>query len=164
VRTGLHTGEAEQRDGDYFGTAVNHAARVMTVAHGGQILCSRVTAELAGEAFPVRSLGEPRLRDLGAAEELFQVGGGVFPPLRSLDTVPTNLPVARTDLIGRSDEVAALSALVRGEELVTLTGVGAAPLGRRGEEPRSLHDAPDCRNMARSVTRPINVPHEHVHG
>jgi hypothetical protein len=44
--------------------------------------------------------------------------------LRSLDTVPTNLPVARTDLIGRSDEVAALSALVRGEQLVTLTGVG----------------------------------------
>jgi predicted ATPase/class 3 adenylate cyclase len=124
VRTGLHTGEAEQRDGDYFGTAVNRAARVMTVAHGGQILCSRVTAEVAGDAFPVRSLGEHRLRDLGAAEELFQVGDGVFPPLRSLDTVPTNLPVARTDLIGRSDEVAALSALVTGEQLVTLTGVG----------------------------------------
>ena len=95
VRTGLHTGEAEQRDGDYFGTAVNRAARVMTIAHGGQILCSRVTAELAGEAFPVRSLGEHRLRDLGAAEELFQVGDGVFPPLRSVDIVPTNLPLAR---------------------------------------------------------------------
>ena len=124
VRMGLHTGEAQQRDGDYFGTAVNRAARVMAVAHGGQILCSRVTFELAGGAFPVRSLGEHRLRDLSAPEELFQVGGGVFPPLRSVDVVPTNLPVVRTELIGRSDDVAALSELVSREQLVTLTGVG----------------------------------------
>src|SRR5262249_41454228 len=72
----------------------------------------------------LRSLGQHRLRDLGTAEELFQVGDGMFPPLRSLDTVPTNLPVARTDLIGRRDEMAALSELVRAEQLVTLTGVG----------------------------------------
>jgi predicted ATPase/class 3 adenylate cyclase len=124
VRMGLLTGEAQQRDGDFFGSAVNRAARVMAVAHGGQILCSRVTVDVAGGVFPVRSLGEHRLRDLGAPEELFQVGGGVFPPLQSVDVVPTNLPVVRTELIGRSDDVATLSELVRREQLVTLTGVG----------------------------------------
>jgi predicted ATPase len=124
VRIGMHTGEAEQRAGDYFGSAVNRAARVMAVAHGGQILCSRVTAELAGSAVGVRSLGSHRLRDLGAPEELYQVGEGEFPPLPSVDTVPTNLPTMRTELIGRIDDVEALSDLVRREHLVTLTGVG----------------------------------------
>ena len=124
VRMGLHTGETQERDGDYYGTAVNRAARVMAVAHGGQILCTRATVEVAGPAVPMRSLGEHRLRDLGAPEELFQVGDGVFPPLRSVDVVPTNLPTVRTELIGRSDDVRALSELIARERLVTLTGVG----------------------------------------
>ena len=102
----------QERDGDYFGPAVNRAARVMAVAHGGQIVCSRATVEVAGESFPVRSLGEHRLRDLGAPLELFQVGEGVFPPLRSVDVVPTNLPTVRTELIGRSDDVRTLAELV----------------------------------------------------
>ena len=59
-------------------------------------------------------LGEHRLRDLGAAERVFQVGGGVFPPLRSVDVVPTNLPTMRTELIGRSDDVAAAVAALVG--------------------------------------------------
>ena len=75
----IHTGETQERDGDYYGTAVNRAARVMAVAHGGQILCSRATVEVAGAEFPVRSLGEHRLRDLGAPQEIFQVGDGVVP-------------------------------------------------------------------------------------
>ena len=124
VRMGLHIGEAQQRDGDYFGPTVNRAARVMAVAHGGQILCSRATVDVVGEAFEVRSLGQHRLRDLGAAQELFQVGDGVFPPLRSVDVVPTNLPTVLTDLIGRSDDVERIAGLVETERLVTLTGVG----------------------------------------
>jgi predicted ATPase/class 3 adenylate cyclase len=124
VRMGIHTGETQERDGDYFGSAVNRAARVMAVGHGGQIVCSRAAIEVAGESFPVRSLGEHRLRDLGAPLELFQVGEGVFPPLRSVDVVPTNLPRVRTELIGRNDDVRALAALVARERLVTLTGVG----------------------------------------
>jgi class 3 adenylate cyclase len=123
VRIGLHTGEVEERGGDYFGPAVNRAARLMAVAHGGQTVCSQVTAGLVDRA-GLRSLGEHRLRDLGAAEQIFQVGGGVFPPLRSVDVVPTNLPTVRSELIGRSDDIAALSALVEQERLVTLTGVG----------------------------------------
>ena len=124
VRMGVHTGEASERDGNYFGTAVNRAARLMAVAHGGQVVCSQASAVLAGAAVSLRSLGEHRLRDLAAAEQIFQVGGDAFPPLRSVDAVPTNLPTVRTELIGRTDEVTELMELVERERLVTLTGVG----------------------------------------
>jgi predicted ATPase/class 3 adenylate cyclase len=124
VRMGVHTGEAAERDGDYFGPALNRAARLMAVAHGGQVVCSQSTAALVGADAKLQSLGEHRLRDLTAAESVFQVGDGVFPPLRSVDAVPTNLPTLRTELIGRSDEVDVLTRLVTAERLVTLTGVG----------------------------------------
>ena len=124
VRIGVHTGEASERGGDYFGPVVNRTARLMAVAHGGQVVCSRATAALSGGEVPMRSLGEHRLRDLAAAELVFQVGDGEFPALRSVDAVPTNLPVVRTELIGRTADVAALARLVERERLVTLTGVG----------------------------------------
>jgi predicted ATPase/class 3 adenylate cyclase len=124
VRMGVHTGEAVERDGDYFGPSVNRTARLRAIAHGGQVLCTRSTATLAGSELPLRSLGEHRLRDLLAAEQVWQVGDGVFPPLRSVDVVPTNLPTVRTELIGRGDDVLVLSELVMRERLVTLTGVG----------------------------------------
>ena len=86
VRMGLHTGEAEWRDGDYFGPVVNRAARLMAVGHGGQVLCSSATAELVGDAaMSLIDLGEHRLRDLDRPMHVFQVGGGSFPALRSLD-------------------------------------------------------------------------------
>jgi predicted ATPase/class 3 adenylate cyclase len=124
ARMGVHTGEATERDGNYFGQAVNRAARLMAVAHGGQTVCSHSSAGIAGADVPVWSLGEHRLRDLTAPQEIFQVGPGVFPPLRSVDAVPTNLPIVRTELLGRTDDVAALCQLVGRERLVTLTGVG----------------------------------------
>ena len=124
VRMGVHTGDAQHRDHDYFGPTVNRAARVAAVANGGQILCTRTSSDLAGDTFVLTSLGYHRLRDLGAADELFQVGGGAFPALRSVDAVPTNLPTVLTDLIGRSDDVARIASLVETERLVTLTGVG----------------------------------------
>ncbi len=124
VRMGLHTGEAAERDGDYFGTAVNRAARLMATAHGGQVVCSRSTRDVASGVVAVRSLGEHRLRDLAAAEQVYQVVDDVFPPLRSVDVVPTNLPTTRTELLGRSTEVATLAALSARERLITLTGVG----------------------------------------
>ena len=128
VRVGLHTGEAEFRDGDYFGPALNRAARLMSVAHGGQIVVSLATGELVRDRLPAGvtlvDLGEHRLRDMSRPERVFQVGEGAFPPLRSLDAVPTNLPTMRTELIGRSDEVAQLMELVERTRLVTLTGVG----------------------------------------
>lgn len=124
VRMGLHTGEASERDGDYFGPAVNRAGRLMSTAHGGQVVCSQSTASVVGDGFALQSLGEHRLRDLAAAETVFQVGHEDHPPLRSVDAVPTNLPTMRTELIGRSDEVAALSEVARRERIVTLTGTG----------------------------------------
>jgi class 3 adenylate cyclase len=76
VRMGLHTGEAEERDGDYLGTAVNRAARLMAVAHGGQVVCSAVTAGLVDTDVALIDLGEHRLRDLDRPMRVFQVGAG----------------------------------------------------------------------------------------
>jgi predicted ATPase len=123
VRMAMHTGEAEERDGDYFGTAVNRAARLMAVAHGGQLVCSSVTAALL-EGVELIDLGEHRLRDLTAPQRVFQVGTGVFPPLRSLDALPGNLPHAVSSFVGREDELSALAEAVRTDRLVTITGVG----------------------------------------
>jgi len=132
VRMGLHTGEAELREGDYFGTAVNRAARIMSVAHGGQIVCSQPTADLArdvlGDRVVVAHLGEYRLRDLTNLERIFQVAApGVvteFPPLRSLDTLPGNLPRQVTSFIGRADEMESIAGLLAEHRVVTITGVG----------------------------------------
>jgi class 3 adenylate cyclase len=99
VRMGLHIGSADERDGDYFGPAVNRAARIMAAGHGGQILLSAPIAALAVRADLV-DLGVHRLKDLAAAERLFQVGGRRFPPLATLDRRLHNLPVQRTELIG----------------------------------------------------------------
>ncbi len=127
VRVGVHTGEAVEREGDFFGPAVNRAARLMAVGHGGQILVSSATERLVS-GVELRDLGEHRLRDLSTPERVFQLcvpGVNVeFPPLRSVNAVPTNLPTVRTELIGRADDVTALSELVMRERLVTLTGVG----------------------------------------
>ena len=102
VRMGLHSGEAELRDGDYFGPAVNRAARVMAVAHAGQVLCSGATAGLVeDEPLPgveLLDLGEHRLRDIARPDRLFQVcAAGLpreFPPLATVDAAPGNLPPA----------------------------------------------------------------------
>jgi len=124
VRMGVHTGEAEEREGDYFGAAVNRAARLMAVGHGGQVLCSVATAEVAGGEFAVVDLGEHRLRDLDRPMHVFQVGGGSFPPLRSLDVLPGNLPSLASSFVGRHEELAAVAEELGAHRLVTLTGVG----------------------------------------
>ncbi len=124
VRMGLHTGEAELRDDDYFGTAVNRAARVMAVAHGGQVLCSQATAALVDAEVELVDLGEHRLRDLDRPVRVFQVGTGEFEALRSLDALPGNLPLLTTSFVGRDGELAAVAADLAAHRLVTLTGVG----------------------------------------
>jgi len=126
VRMGLHTGEAELRDGDYFGTAVNRCARLMAVAHGGQVVCSEVTAELVRDAQPTAlvDLGEHRLRDLDRPLRVFQVGEGRFPALRSLDAFPGNLPLQLSSFVGRERDLARVGAALADGRVVTLTGVG----------------------------------------
>jgi predicted ATPase len=127
VRMGLATGEAELRDGDYFGAVLNRAARVMAAGHGGQILVTDSTAGLLS-GVDLIDLGPRRLRDVPMPVGVFQVrAGGLreeFPPLRALDTTPGNLRSATTSLIGRESEVAEIEAAVKAHRLVTLTGVG----------------------------------------
>jgi predicted ATPase len=127
VRMGLATGEAELRDGDYFGAVLNRAARVMAAGHGGQILLAESTAGLLSGVDLV-DLGPRRLRDVPTPVGVFQVrASGLrtdFPALRALDTTPGNLRPATTSLIGRESEVTEIEAAVRSHRLVTLTGVG----------------------------------------
>jgi predicted ATPase len=127
VRMGIATGEAELRDGDYFGTVLNRAARVMAAGHGGQILVADSTAGLLSGVELV-DLGPRRLRDVPIPVGVFQVrSAGLraeFPSLRALDTTPGNLRPAATSLIGRESDVDAITTAVRSHRLVTLTGVG----------------------------------------
>jgi predicted ATPase/class 3 adenylate cyclase len=132
VRMGLHTGEAELRDGDYFGASLNRTGRIMAVGYGGQILLSDVTAGLVREALPaetsLKDMGEHRLKGLSNPEHLWQVVApglpGGFPALQSLSTLPNNLPLQLTSFIGREKERAEIKDLLHSARLVTLTGSG----------------------------------------
>ena len=129
VRMGIHSGPAEARDGDYYGTSVNRAARLMSVAHGGQIVVSLATEELLpdGEVELV-DLGEHVLRDLARPERMFQVAHADlrhdFPPLSSLDAFTGNLPLQVTSFVGRDDDVVRVVKLLDEGSMVTLTGTG----------------------------------------
>jgi predicted ATPase/class 3 adenylate cyclase/Tfp pilus assembly protein PilF len=134
VRMALHTGVVEERNGDYFGPPVNRVARLLSAAHGGQVLISAATHEMVRDRLPagaiLRDLGERRLKDLFRPERVFQLAASglpsAFPPLRTLDAYRNNLPLQPTPLIGREKEVAQVRDLLRGEEtrLLTLTGPG----------------------------------------
>lgn len=124
VRMGLHTGEPLRADEGYVGFDVHRAARVAAAGHGGQVLLSQTTADLAGA--DVRDLGLHRLKDLSAPERLFQLGTDVFPPLKTLHE--TNLPIPATPFLGREREVDQIAALLCRPDvrLVTLTGPGGS--------------------------------------
>ena len=105
VRMGVHTGSAHQRDDNFYGPTLNRAARLMSAAHGGQTVLSSATLPLVDDV-PVRDLGEHRLKDLSEPERVWQlIVDGLstdFPPLRTLDAAPTNLPMAASSFIGRA--------------------------------------------------------------
>ena len=124
VRMGLHTGEPLRTDEGYVGFDVHRAARIAAAGHGGQVLLSQATADLAG--VDVRDLGLHRLKDLSAPERLFQLGTEGFPPLKTLHE--TNLPVPATPFLGREREIDEVAALLRRPDvrLVTLTGPGGS--------------------------------------
>jgi predicted ATPase len=127
VRMGLATGEAELRDGDYFGAVLNRAARVMAAGHGGQILVADSTAVLLG-GIDMVSLGPRRLRDVPNPITVYQLRApGLledFPPLRTLGPSSGNLRPQTTRLVGRESELTRIVAAVRAHRLVTLTGMG----------------------------------------
>ena len=128
VRMGLHTGEATERDGDWFGSDVNRAARVMAAAHGGQILCTGAIGEQVREQVGLVDLGEHRLRDLQSAVHLFQVEGpglpATFPPVRSLDAYRSNLPYELSTFVGRADEMRSIADRMSSARVVSIVGVG----------------------------------------
>lgn len=136
VRMGIHTGEVEERGGDFFGPAVNRAARIMSAGHGGQVLLSEATAGLVNGRLPdgatLRDLGERRLKDLGRPQRLFQLTHpglpAEFPPLSTLDLRPNNLPTETSAFVGRSAQLRAIRERLDDAEirLVTLTGPGGS--------------------------------------
>jgi predicted ATPase/class 3 adenylate cyclase len=129
VRIGIHTGQADLRDGDYYGTAVNKAARLMSIAHGGQIVVSLATEELVQDGeIEFVDLGDHALRGLARAERVFQVVHAElpqqFPPLLSSGASSGNIPSQVTSFVGRDDDVARIVASLEESSLVTLTGTG----------------------------------------
>src|SRR6266851_5615704 len=146
IRIGLHTGDVQLRDDQYFGVALFRCARLMALGHGGQTLVSRTTCDLQGQTLPhgatLRSLGTHRLKDLTEPTEIYQLLHvdlpSEFPALKSLDALPNNLPIQATRFVGREEELATLRELVTSERLVTLFGAGGA-----GKTRLALHLAAD---------------------
>jgi predicted ATPase/class 3 adenylate cyclase len=141
VRMGIHVGDAEPRAGDYYGTAVNRAARIMASAHGGQVLVSALVTARVRERLPdeagLTDLGEHRLRDLSEPERLYQITHpdlpDGFPPPLTLTGRPNNLPTQASEFLGREDELEGLhAAFAEGARLVTLTGPGGTGKTRLG--------------------------------
>ena len=132
VRMGIHTGEPLSAGTGYVGIDVHRAARICAAGHGGQILVSQPARSLLGGTLPddlsLRDLGDHRLRGIESAERLYQVvAPGLeadFPPVRSLDTLPNNLPRQLSSFIGREDEIVRAEARLAGTTLLTLTGAG----------------------------------------
>nr|ALV86310.1 adenylate/guanylate cyclase [uncultured bacterium 5] len=132
VRCGLHAGSAERIDDDFFGNTINRAARVMSAAHGDQILLSQALVDFVAARLPadvaLRDLGTVWLRDLASPEHVYQVVHPAlrhtFPALRSLEAIPNNLPRQATSLVGRESVLADIRELLAKIRLLVLVGIG----------------------------------------
>lgn len=132
ARMGVHTGEAVNVDHRYVGMDVHRAARITAAGHGGQILLSRTVSDLLGSSLPpgvlLRDLGQHRLKDLPEPERLFQVVSADlpsdFPPLRSLDAWPNNLPRQLSSFVGRRAALLEVKRRLASGPLLTLIGPG----------------------------------------
>ncbi|MDQ2910557.1 MAG: adenylate/guanylate cyclase domain-containing protein [Actinomycetota bacterium] len=126
VRMGIHTGEPSLSGEGYVGLDVHRASRICGAGHGGQVLIAKTTCDLLDSSFELLDLGEHRLKDIGEPVWIFQLGGGEFPPLRSLSN--TNLPLPSSSFVGRERELAELRVLLLRDDvrLLTLTGAGGS--------------------------------------
>jgi predicted ATPase/class 3 adenylate cyclase len=180
VRMGLHTGEAQISSANYVGLDVHRAARIAAAAHGGQVLLSQVTGALVEDELPegmtLRDLGEHRLKDLRQPKHLYQlVISGLpsdFPPLKSLDGSPNNLPIQLTSFVGRSREIGEVKQLLAEARLLTLTGPGGTgktrlalqAAGEMTEDFRAglffvaLAPISDPRLVASTIAQSIGIP------
>jgi predicted ATPase/class 3 adenylate cyclase len=169
VRMGMHTGEARLGGDNYLGIDVNRAARIAAAGHGGQVLISDTTRSLVenelAAGVSVRDLGRHRLKDFDEPQHLYDlVIDGLpseFPAPKTLE-VPTNLPVMLTSFIGRGRELEAITALLDGTRLVTLTGPGGTGKTRLAVEAarRLAERFPDGTYLAdlSPITDPRLVP------
>jgi predicted ATPase/class 3 adenylate cyclase len=132
VRMAIHAGSVEERDGDYFGRPLNKVARLLGIGHGGQVLLSGAAADLVrgdlAADMHLSYLGQHRLKDLEGVEEVYQLLApdlrGEFPPLRSLEEFPNNLPLQLTSFVGREDDLERLRAQLEATRLLSLVGTG----------------------------------------
>jgi class 3 adenylate cyclase len=165
ARMGVHLGEVERQGGHYFGAPLYRCARLMATAHGGQTVLSAAVAELVRDALPagagLHDLGEHRLKDLARPERVAQLVHpglpAVFPPLRSLDARPHNLPRQATPFVGRAAELAAVVARLGQPEgpllLLTLTGPGGT-----GKTRLALQAAAEALDLAGPDGTPAGAP------
>jgi predicted ATPase/class 3 adenylate cyclase len=170
LRCGLHAGIDERRDGDFYGRAVNRAARIMSAAHGGQMLLSKAVAEQISGNLPdgvsLRDLGTVRLRDLSSPEHIYQVVHARlradFPALRSLEGTPNNLTQQLNSFIGRERELAEIKEMLASNRLVTLLGMGGIGKSRLSMQLAAdiLDDFPDGVWFVElaALTDPTSVP------
>jgi predicted ATPase len=132
VRIGVHAGMAQERDGDYFGPAINRVARLMSIGHGGQILLSNAAYELVKEDAPEQTafidLGSHQLKDLSQPERVWQATvastAREFPPLRSVASYANNLPLQVTTFHGRDNEIHEVKRRLEDHRLMTIFGAG----------------------------------------
>jgi predicted ATPase/class 3 adenylate cyclase len=142
IRCGLHAGVATAAGDDLVGSPVNRAARIMSAAHGGQILLSQVVVDLVRERLPaevsLRDLGSVWLRDIATPERVYQAVhprlASTFPALRSLEATPNNLPRQATLFIGREHEITEIRRLLDEVRLLTLVGIGGLGKTRLSQE------------------------------
>ncbi|HJR25605.1 MAG TPA: AAA family ATPase, partial [Acidimicrobiales bacterium] len=147
VRIGLHTGDAEVRDGtSWVGVALHRCARIRGLGHGGQVLLSSATAGVVSDALPagatLADLGEHHLRGIPRPERVHQLRhpslAHEFPPLASDAPAASQVPSYLTSFIGRSQSLDELGALLARERCVTLTGTGGCGKTRLAREVASL--------------------------
>lgn len=179
VRVGVHTGTAFEQDGDLFGLDVNRTARLMSAAHGGQVLLSEAAASEVRDRQRLRPMGRHRLKDLHQPESIYQLDfegmQDSFPPLRALPGSRTNLPFVTSEFVGREAEMSDLEKRISEHRLVTLTGAGGS-----GKTRLALHVAAeqidhfpdglwfvdfaplgDDHDVARSVAAAMRLPETH---
>jgi class 3 adenylate cyclase len=186
VRMALHTGESELRDHDYYGAVVNRAARLRSIAHGGQVVLSQATFELVQDALPdgvtLRDMGSHRLKGIDRPEQVFQMLHAnlpsEFPPLVSLDTVRHALPTQLTRFIGRDEEIREVAGLLPTARLVTLAGAGGSGKTRLSQEIGAtvmddyaggvwfvgLVDVADANMLRSHVAKVFDVGEDALHG
>lgn len=132
IRASVHTGAADLQLGDYYGSAVNRAARLRAIAHGGQTVISRTTWELVQDDLPAGAtatdMGEHALKDLTRPEHVYQLNPpgliDSFPPLASLDAIANNLPQQLTEFVGRDAELEEAKDLLADTRLLTILAPG----------------------------------------